>query len=304
MKRMIFIFAIMYLLSASVWVFADEETGANRPPSFFVICTDRAGVTMEVSSFSYNFVAYDYPTPGWIGKTTYERDNPRMFLPFEYKEAVVAIPFADIDTIRFTDDEPEEGAWKWGKWKPTLSIKLRDRSTLTGKLAKWGEYAERFTGETEFGKFSLPVEKVRQIAFDHERSKKAPRVGPSKDNIKGDLNSEYTISIKTWQGDQVTLLNGCQFLLGDGHKWIELKTEFDVQIGESTNIVSFDKIKSVQFQEKGKPEAQLTTTSGKTIEVSLPLGNSCLGGNLEKFGPARIEMSKVASFEISRSVKP
>lgn len=71
------------------------------------------------------------------------------------------------------------------------------------------------------------------------------------------------------------------------------------------------KIKSVQFREKGKPEAQLTTTSGKTVEVSLPRSIfsgfrlvSWLGGNTEKFGPGRIKMDKVASFEISQTVKP
>lgn len=55
MKRTIFMFAVVYLLSMSVWTFAGEATEADKLASFFATCTDRAGVTMEVSDFSYNF---------------------------------------------------------------------------------------------------------------------------------------------------------------------------------------------------------------------------------------------------------
>jgi len=211
----------------------------------------------------------------------------------------VGIPFADIDIIKFTDEPPEKNLHKW---KPALNIKLRDGKELKGKLVRWGQRDQRFTGEIEDWSFSLPIEKVRQAVFDHKQDKNAPKVGPGKKDIKGKLNSEYTISVKTWQGNEVTLLNGGLFTLSWGYHWRELKTELDFRIGKASNVVGFDKIKSIQFQEKGKPECQLTATSGKTIDISLSV-STCMGGNLDKFRPAWIRMSEVSSFEISRNVK-
>lgn len=259
-------------------------TMESQPNGFFVTCTDWAGMTTEVFGFSYNF-GYGYPTPGWIGRWSHDEDNPRMYLPFEYKEIVVGIPFADIDEIGFTD----EPLW--------INITLRDENVLKGELGELGEDSQRFTGKTEYGDFSLRVEKVRQVAFDHTQDKNAPRVRPDLN-----LTSAYTMSIKTWQGNQFILLNGCRSELKDNYQWTKMRNSFDVKIGESTNNVSFDKIKRIQFREKDKDEAQLTTTSGKTIDISLSR-YIWLGGNLDPFGPARIKMSQVASFEISRTTQ-
>ena len=41
----------------------------------------------------------------------------------------------------------------------------------------------------------------------------------------------------------------------------------------------------------------MTTVSGNTIDISL-LSYYFLGGNLEEFGPGRIDIEKVASFGI------
>jgi hypothetical protein len=57
---------------------------------------------------------------------------------------------------------------------------------------------------------------------------------------------------------------------------------------------------SLEVQGKGH-----TRSSGKAIEVLFLSGEDEYwpGGNLEEFGPARIEMSKLASLEISRTSK-
>lgn len=202
----------------------------------------------------------------------------------------MGVPFADIDAVKFTDTESTD-----------LHIKLGDGSTLTGKLVRLGKGFSRFTGQAVHGDFS--VERIREITFNHERDKNAPRLGPGEDDIKGDLDSIYTISIETWQGNQVLFLNGCRVHLGDGYEWHQLETKFNLKIGESSNIVDFDKIRSIQF--KGEGQARMTTTSGKTFDVSLPGYDTIwLGGNLDKFGPARIKVSNVALFEISRTAGP
>ncbi len=270
-----------------------ETVVAGQPDGFYAICTDWTGVTMEVFDFEYKGTWW-YSSSYWNVSSRMEHEY-RRYLPVRYKEVIVGIPFADIDALKFTDTESTEN-----NWEPTLDIKLGDGSTLTSKLVRLGEYAPKFAGQVAHGDL---VEKIREITFNHERDKNAPRLGPGEDDIKGDLNSIYTISIETWQGNQVLFLNGCRFRLDDGYEWQGLKTNFNLKIGESSNIVDFDKIRSIEF--KGNGGARMTTTSGKTIDVSLPGYDSIwLGGNLDKFGAARIEMSKVALFEISRTAKP
>jgi len=111
--------------------------------------------------------------------------------------------------------------------------------------------------------------------------------------------------VKTWHGDQIEFLNGCIFDR-DQIYWNDCATKFEIKMGESTNSIEFDKIKSIQLKEEGKPEALMTTFSGKTVEISFcnRIDDSfCLGGNWEKFGSAFIKMKNVASFEISKTIK-
>jgi len=278
-----------------------EIVVAGQPDGFYAICTDWTGATMEVFDFQYRG-SYPWHISARRDIFTGEYYPPkrgteyiyRRYLPVEYKEVVVGVPFADIDAVKFTDTEPTEKSWE-----PTLDIKLGDGSTLTGKLVELGEHAPKFAGQVAHGDL---IERIREITFNHERDKNAPRLGPGKSDISGDLDSIYTISIETWQGNQVLFLNGCRVGLDEGYKW-NLKTNFNLEIGESSNIVDFDKIRSIQF--KGEGEARMTTTSGKTFDVSFADYNTIwLGGNLDKFGPARIEMNKVALLEISRTAGP
>ncbi len=270
-----------------------ETVVAGQPDGFYAICTDWTGATMEVFDFKYR--GSWWYSSRYINVSSRIEYAPRRYLPVEYKEVIVGIPFADIDTVKFTDTESTERSWE-----PTLDTKLRDGSTLTGKLVRLGEYAPKFAGQMAHGDL---IERIREITFNHERDKNAPRLGPGKSDIRGDLNSIYTISIETWQGNQVLFLNGCRFTVDDGYEWEELNTNFNLEIGESSSIVDFDKIRSIQF--KGEGQARMTTTSGKTFDVSLPGYDTIwLGGNLDKFGPARIKMSNVALFEISRTAGP
>ena len=277
---------------------------AEQPDGFMAICIDRAGVRFKVFGFSYNF-NYSYRARVVRGmyyhfETRTNSSNPRLFLPFQYKGVVVGIPFADMSTVKFIDNPPEKGQQTW---KPAVSIALKDGNTLKGKLAKLGEGHQRFTGAMVYGDFTCLVGKVAQIDFDHTRNKNAPRATLGKKGLQKDLNSGYTISVRTWQGDKATLMNGCLFNLSNGYEWASVGSTVDVKVGESKIAVELGKIKSIQFQEKSNPKAQVISTSGKTIDIELAAGSICLGGNLDKFGPAWVRMADVASFEVSGSLK-
>ena len=280
---------------------------AASPPGptegFVATCTDRAGATSEVLGFKFSF-RYPAEAPGWVGRESHKEDNPCLFLPFEYKDAVVGIPLADIAEIKFTDEEPPQ---KTG-WNPALCLTLLDGSTVTGKLGTWGVPPRRFSGHTAAGPFSFSARKVRQIVFDHKRDTNTPRVVPGKQDIGCELNSPYTISLTTWQGNQLTLRNGCVFGLEYGYRWADPKPEVEALVDYAKRTVGFEELGTIRFREKGKSAAQIITAAGKTLDAFLihtPKNPAApvphLGGNLEKFGPARIALSNVASFEIRRT---
>ena len=79
------------------------------------------------------------------------------------------------------------------------------------------------------------------------------------------MNSAYTVSVKTLRGNQVVLRNGSFIGLEDGHEWVNVRTELQIKLGESTTVVNFDKIKTLRL--KGGSKAQMTTTSGKIVDI-------------------------------------
>jgi len=273
------------------WDVQQQETSpAVQPDGFYAVITDWTGKTMEVFDLKY-LGRYWWSSP-YINRSSHMIYEHRKYLPVEYKEIIVGVPFTDIDTIKFTDIESTEM-----EWEPTLDIKLVDGTTLVVRLARWGERAPKFTGEVLNGDL---VERIHQIAFNHKRDKNAQRVIPGRNSIYKDLDSVYTISLKTSQGHQIVLRNGCLLGLNEGYRWTTLRTKFNIKLGESTTAVDFSKIKSFRFS--GTPKAQMTTTSGKTVDVLLPDYNKIwIGGNFDRFGPARIKLSRVSSLEISKT---
>jgi hypothetical protein len=100
MKKLIITFLVISFLSISILSLAEEVTTETQPKGFTAVCTDRAGTIMEVTNFAYSF---SYHWRGVWGGGGVDRET-RMFLPFEYKDTIIEIPFADIDTVKFTDN--------------------------------------------------------------------------------------------------------------------------------------------------------------------------------------------------------
>lgn len=265
-------------------------TVADLPEGYYASITDWTGRTMEVYNFEYRGRWY-YSSP-YINRSSHMSYLNRRYLPVEYKELIVGIPFSDIDVVKFTDVKSTDR-----EWQPTLEIQLADRERLTAKLAVWGEYAPRFTGEVAQGDI---IERIHQIDFSHKRDKNASRVDAGCECCYNGLNSSYTISIKTSHGNQVAVRNGTLIGLDEGHCWENFRTEFKIKFGESTTVVDFSKIKSILLT--GESKAQMVTTSGKTVDILLLDYNEIwIGGNIDRFGPARIQLSKTSSLEINKT---
>jgi hypothetical protein len=291
-----------------------DKSIPNQTGGFFAICTDRAGITTEVSSF-INIFHYYYDSQ-WKGSSGYKTDQ-RVFFPLEYKGVVMAIPFGSIDMIKFIELSQKRS-------QRAVIIKLLDGSQLTGKTGILGEQRplsdstfNGITGDTEFRGFSLSFDKARQIVFDHKRDRhtsvfyeKFLRTNISHKFRLVDYDSPYNLIVKSWQGNEIVFSNGCYLNFGQGGWWSDIAPELTIKIGESINTITFDKIKKVQFLKKGNSKIRLTTASGKTIEGSLELYVEWLrdtfykhlGGNivgsLKRFGFGCIDIRKVASFEI------
>lgn len=267
---------------------------ADKPKEtkFVVQCADRSGTTFEVSEFVFNF-GYSYPTPGWIGKTSTQADNPRTFIPFSYHGFVSTIPFGEITTVEFVDAPPKKETWNW---EPSISVELRDGSTLTGGFGKYGEHTQQFRGNSELGKFALDIRKVKKIAFQHKTGGYTKRTPGKNTNMK----SDYVLTIQTWNDKKLTINNGFVFRLDDGYKYENVSTAFGLKIGESEQRVTFDKVKELAFTMQDKVEAKLITVSGKIFPASITGHGLYIGGNIEKFGSGWIDLKKVRTLSVTK----
>ena len=194
-----------------------------------------------------------------------------------------------------------------------MTIKLLNSNTLTGELYRLGETNtdddHMLCGQVQNGDL---IEKVSQITFDHKRDKKAEREDVTFRPNRSPHNPEwydnfykkstYTITIKNWQGDQVVFSNSLRFnSLNDGYEWDEVGMSLEFKVGQSINDVGFDKIKSIQFERQGQPEAKLTTASGQTINISFPKMPFIGGKVVELDAGGWIKMENVSSLEIKET---
>jgi hypothetical protein len=277
---------------------ADTTEELVQPDGFVAIATDETGKTMGLSGFSYRW-GYYYYSP-YINGNSHDNYYKVPYLPARWKQAVVGVPFTDIDTIKFTD--PKTGNSKL--WLPTVTIKLLNSNTLTGELYRLGAnttYDHMLCGQVQSGNL---IEKISQITFDHKRDKKAERKDMTIDCISLDSlpKSRYTVSIKNWQGDQVVFSNGlCFDGLYEGHGWDSYGMSLKLKVGQSVNDVGFDKIKSIQFEKQGQPEAKLATASGQTINISFPKMPYIGGKVVELDAVGWIKMENVSSLEIKET---
>ena len=274
------------------------ESRTDQPDGFAVSCTDHTGVEMQVYRFRYGF---GYSILGRGDAKGTEHEQSRDFLPFRCNGALVAIPFADLNTVEAVEDATEYG-------EPRVKIRMIDDGTLSGRIAELGEWRQAFIGETEFGSFRLPIQKLRRITFDHSKDKNAKRA--TFDKVRYHMNqvTPYTVSIVTWGGDKCQLRNACTFELDLGFVWKDAATTFEFKYDEASITVDYDKVRRIKVNERGKPKASWTTASGKILPVEMLHWSSdgrqtCLGGELERFGTGWIEIRDVASIDVSRTPK-
>jgi hypothetical protein len=269
--------------------------GGTDEPRFKAKCTDRAGTTFEVRNLVFNY-CYNYPSSAWTNTWLQDKDNPCHFMPFNQDGFMVTINFDAIQTIEFVDDPPSGITYSW---KPLVKVTMRDDKAIKGLWGDYGEFGHELRGEAELGRFALAVEKVKKVEFEHTGEYVVKR--PSSKKPK--YGSEYTFTVRTWDNKELVIGNGFLFKLHRGHYYRDedVTTSFGLKVGESDQKVSFDKIKSLVFKEKDKPDAELITTdSGKSVKVSV-IGNGLyLGGILEPFGSGWIDLTKVATIHIAK----
>ncbi len=282
-----------------------NAVGNPKEAGFTAQCTDTSGTTFDVSNFVFNYV-FSYPTPGWIGRTSWSRNNPRTFIPFSHHGFIVRIPFKQINTVDFVDVSQE-----WPEERP-IKLDLRDGSSLTGGFGRYGSSAG-FKGNTELGEFELSVNRVKKIQFLHK-----PIDDKRTDASTGEKRSEYTLTIQTWNDKELTINNGFLFKINyDGicswdsarNRYKDQTTAFSLKVGEAKQEVPFDNVKQLVFRAEtpasrggyiGDAWVEVTTVSGKTIEASMPrLLEFHVGGNIEKFGSGWIHLRRVRSISVT-----
>lgn len=150
---------------------------------------------------------------------------------------------------------------------------------------------------------------VRGIVFNHDRDKNSPLCDLVEDthyDATAQRGSAYRLAVRTWDGQEVTLRKADALHLNDGYPWQLQRRQIKFLLGAAESQVGFDKVQRIEFKEKGESDIRMTTTSGTVIDASLGyyFPEWCLGGLLEEFGPARISLADVASFEVSKEPAP
>lgn len=281
------------VIDKTIW---SDKQKAQKPYGFFVTCTDRLATKIELFGFSYTN-NYKGSKGVFVSLPYYTTTGPRVFLPFEYQDVIVGIAFEDIDSVEFTDEKPDKN---WVKWNPSMTVKLRSVKELYGKSGKPAWRDQYFSGKTMIGNYSLHFNSIRKIVFNHNKSKNTKR----ENDGRIDHRSNYDIILKTWNVNHFSFLNGGQLWVTHGDAWQNQQTVLVIKVGRDEVETGFDKIRSVHFTAKGKPNAKLTMNSGETVLVDVLLNSThaffCgeLGGNLKGLGPGRIKKEKVKYFEI------
>ena len=95
----------------------------DRTNSFCATITDWTGKTMDVFDLKY-VGRYWWKSP-YIDVSSYIKSEHRQYIPIEHKGLIMGVPFADIDNISFTNQQPTDE-----DWEPGVDIKLLDGTTL------------------------------------------------------------------------------------------------------------------------------------------------------------------------------
>jgi hypothetical protein len=261
-------------------------TFASNQIGFSAQWTDRSGESIDVHDLNYCF-DYSYFTYIYGASLGRWETKKCVFLPIEYKDVIIGVPFKNISQVDFA--------------YPITTVKLIDGTLLNGKRVTLGESNERFCGSTELGVVCLPISSVNKLIFN-QTSKNSSSIGEPCENSHAALSSSnLTVYFETWNSNSYRFTNATIFELEDG-RWINARTGINLRWGEAEIYKNLKDIKQMEFHQENRLEALVTFASENTKNLTVSESSMWLGGNLDKFGPARIKWDQVRSLEISQNI--
>jgi hypothetical protein len=231
--------------------------------------TDRSGESIEVYDLNYCF-DYSYFT--------------YIYGAREYKDVIIGVPFKHINQVNFS--------------YPLTTVKLIEGTLLNGKLVTLGESNERFCGSTELGVVCLPIYSMDKIIFNHTYENLSSIGEPCENSHFALLSSNLTVYFETWNNNSYKFTNATIFELDDGI-WINPRTGINLRWGEAEIYKNLKDIRRIEFHQEKRFEALVTFASENTKNLTVSESSMWLGGNLDKFGPARVRWDNVRSLYIS-----
>jgi hypothetical protein len=264
---------IFLLLSCSV---ADCT---SVPNGFRATLVDKEGNTFDVFDLTYVYIDYQ----GMVNHKNY-------YIPINYKDAEIAIPFENISVLSLN----------------TSQINLTNGISLNAVIPWLGSSASEcgFKGKTKFADYFLDLGNTQKVIFHHELDN---NTRTSLDRPGGIKDSNYIANIETWSGNKFTFSNANKIgLYSSNDNWLDAGPILNFKQGAIDGEIDFKDVKMVKFFKENESSALITTTSGETMDVSLPFAYGvpmqgltyCIGGKLESLGYARIPLSRIKELEI------
>jgi len=261
----------------------------NVPNGFRATLIDKEGNTFDVFDLTYAYILGSY-----LGNFHYGIS----YIPAEYKEATIAVPFKSISDLSLNYSGYSSFAFP-------AQINLTDGSSLSTRVPWLGHSLSEcgFKGKTKFSDYFLELSNTQSVVFHHELDN---HTGNTLNRPQGSEGSVYTAKIETWSGNKFTFSDANQFGWYLNDEWFDVRPVLNFKQGTVDGKINFEDIRTVKVLNESEGSALIATTSGETLNVSLPFMYGppqqrltyCIGGKLEDLGYARIPLSEIKELEL------
>ncbi len=239
----------------------------SSPKGYVADVTDTAGTKLTVSAFSLGYT-YGYWRSNCIGACGASAESTIVSLPLNEGCGATMVPLSKIRSISGISRST-------GKELYQATVTLADGRELKSKFGSFGGQSLRTVrGTSALGDYAVPLEKVSQITFVHEKDS-----SPLPEEEWGSSDSKATATLTCSDGSTYSLTKAALYAVGDrGTAGSYTEKTLSVKVGESEIKMDFDRVRTLNRSVETGEKFDLSTSTGETIAVLLTDGNRYIGG--------------------------
>lgn len=244
-----------------------------KPKGYVAEITDSSGLKMTVYGISFGYT-YRYTQSNCMWNCGAYAESTLTALPLNEGCGTTIIPFSRIQSIT---DISQVKSMVLGVHYETFraSITFTDGKVLKTAFGSFsGQSVHMLKGQSAFGKYSLGLNKTKQIVFQHEKD-----ILPLPKEEWGNTETKVNATVVCPNGMSHSLSTARLYSVGREGKTNEWLPSFNVRMGESLIYINLDRLKVLANNPTPdkKNKFTLTTITGDAIEVLIE-SEEYLGG--------------------------